>query len=468
VNLTVQDLLSLPSISRVGFDRITPIQNFRDVSTDSRSLRRDDLFVALRGEKFDGHEYLDQVKKEGALAAIVDKHWFKKNERKAKSLEMPLLVVEDTLQAYGGLASLYRRKFNIPVLVIAGSNGKTTAKELIAYVLSSTLEVLKTEANYNNQVGVPRMLFRLRDGHDIAVLEIGTNHPGEIEWLCSVAQPTHALVTNIGREHLEFFKDLKGVTKEECTALEFVHERAGFAFINLDDKFIRPYAKSFADKQLNYGVDPTAQVTVHSMGHAKDGRLELRITAEGKSFRLRTHLLADYAPNLLGSAVAVGLHFKLRRAEIKQMIEHFKPHDKRLELMTLPSGLIILNDTYNANPDSMESAFRTVSGFPHSSKKYAALGDMLELGESASKEHRGLGKLLVESKFQHIYFAGTMMEAAYRSFLRAGGAEKRATWTNDKDAIAEQIKEAAKPGDVVLVKGSRGMKMEDVIEGLQK
>ena len=157
MNLTVQDLLSLPSISRVGFDRITPIQNFRDVSTDSRSLRRDDLFVALRGEKFDGHEYLDQVKKEGALAAIVDKHWFKKNERKAKSLEMPLLVVEDTLQAYGGLASLYRRKFNIPVLVIAGSNGKTTAKELIAYVLSSTLEVLKTEANYNNQVGVPRI-----------------------------------------------------------------------------------------------------------------------------------------------------------------------------------------------------------------------------------------------------------------------------------------------------------------------
>src|SRR5450631_4906297 len=164
---------------------------FRDVSTDSRTLRRGDLYVALRGDKYDGHTFLQTIAKDGALAAIVDRAWYKKNEKIAKKLEFPLLVVADTLQAYGSLASLYRRKFNIPVLIIAGSNGKTTAKELLAHVLATTLEVLKTEANYNNQVGLPRMLFRLRDGHDIAVLEIGTNHPGEIEWLTNVAQPTH-------------------------------------------------------------------------------------------------------------------------------------------------------------------------------------------------------------------------------------------------------------------------------------
>ncbi len=195
----------------------------RDVSTDSRTLKRDDLFIALNGEHFDGHRYLADVAKEGAIAAIVSEAWYAKH--KAQVHPLPMLAVANTLDAFGELAKIYRKKFNIPVLVIAGSNGKTTTKELIAHVLSGSFDVLKTEANFNNQIGVPHTLFQLREGHEAAVLEIGTNHPGEIAWLCDVVQPTHALITNIGREHLEFFKDVKGVAREEKVAFDYLLAR---------------------------------------------------------------------------------------------------------------------------------------------------------------------------------------------------------------------------------------------------
>ncbi|HWF44037.1 MAG TPA: UDP-N-acetylmuramoyl-tripeptide--D-alanyl-D-alanine ligase, partial [Candidatus Kapabacteria bacterium] len=212
MNLTIQDLLSIPYEHEDGVKNLDLARTFRDVSTDSRTLKHDDLFVAIRGQKFDGHQFLERATKEGALAAIVDETWFR--GRHGKRTPLPVIVVKNTIDAFGALANLYRKKFNIPIMVIAGSNGKTTTKEMIAHVLSGTRGVLKTEANYNNQVGLPHMLFQLRDGHEIAVLEIGTNHPGEIEWLCKVADPTHALITNVGREHLEFFKDLRGVAQE--------------------------------------------------------------------------------------------------------------------------------------------------------------------------------------------------------------------------------------------------------------
>ena len=304
MNLTVQDLLSISHVEN-DLKGLDANKTFRDVSTDSRQLKRGDLFVALRGEKFDGHDYLDAVTETGAVAAIVDSQWAKKAKKRPN---LPLIVVENTLDAHGALANVYRKKFKIPILVVAGSNGKTTTKELLAHVLGTTRGVLKTEANYNNQVGLPRMLFALRDGHDMAVLEIGTNHPGEIAWLCKVAEPTHAIVTNVGREHLEFFKDLKGVAAEERAAFDYVAEHGGTAFINMDDKYLASAKKQFGDKAETFGTTPTAEIFARFLGYTKDNRLELRVGAEDKSFKLRTHIIADYAPNMIAAAVAVGLH----------------------------------------------------------------------------------------------------------------------------------------------------------------
>ena len=405
------------------------------------------------------------------MVAIVDEEWYK--TKKGKKLPVPVLVVKNTLDALGELANVYRKKFSIPILVIAGSNGKTTTKELIAHVLSGTRGVLKTEANYNNQIGLPRMLFQLRDGHDVAVLEIGTNHPGEIEWLCKVAEPTLALITNIGREHLEFFKDLKGVATEEKAAFDYVLEHGGFAFINADDRYLKPAAKLFGDRCVTYGTgteEDGRYVYAYRIGYAKDGRLELRVGCEGKSFRLRTHLIADYAPNVIAAAVAVGLHFKMRRAEIKAQLEIFRPHEKRLELVRTHDGITILNDAYNANPDSMESAFRTLVDFPVTGRKFVVLGDMYELGDTSQKEHRALGKKIAEFEFDRVFFTGKDMQLAWKSYIGAAGKTNGETETYfaNKEKLAEMLGSMLQPGDVVLIKGSRGMKMEEVIDLLQR
>lgn len=466
MNLSIQDMLALSHLTEPGISDLGSTKTFRDVSTDSRTIRRGDLFVALRGEKFDGHAFLAQIAQEGALAAVVDEQYFKSLQKKKAPL--PVFVVKNTLDTLGDLANAYRRKFDIPIIVIAGSNGKTTTKDVVAHVLSATRDVLKTEANYNNQVGLPKMLFQLRDGHDAAVLEIGTNHPGEIAWLVKVAEPTHALITNIGREHLEFFKDLKGVAQEEKTAFDWVFEHGGHAFINIDDKYLKPAAKQFAERATTFGLDPQAFVSAYKLGYAKDGRLEMRVAAEGKSFRLRTHVIADYAPNLIAGAVAVGLHFDMRRAEIKAALESYRPHSKRLELVRLPGELTVLNDAYNANPDSMESSFRTLTEFPTEGRKFVVLGDMFELGDTSMKEHRALGKKIAEFAFEKIYFTGPHMESAWKSFKQAVKEESRSEYYKDKEQLAESLRALLQPGDTILVKGSRGMKMEEVIDLIQR
>ncbi len=463
--------MTLAHSHEIGVEQLGRLRTFRDISTDSRTLKRDDLFVALSGPNFDGHQYLSQVAKEGAAAAVVSERWFAMQKSKAHPL--PIFVVKSPIHTLGELARVYRKKFNIPVIAIAGSNGKTTTKELIAHVLSGTMGVLKTEANFNNQVGVPHMLFQLRDGHEVAVLEIGTNHPGEIAWLCEIAEPTHVLITNIGREHLEFFKDLKGVAKEEKAAFDYALEHHGFAFVNTDDPFLEPAANKFGDRAVTYGqgrADRNRFVHAYKVGYSKDGRMELRVACEDKSFRIRTHLIADYTPNLIASAVAVGLHFKMRRAEIKSQLEIFRPHSKRLEIVHI-DGFTVLNDAYNANPDSMESALRTLKEFPAEGRKFAVLGDMLELGTTSSREHRAIGLIAAKFRLARVFFTGKDMKLASKAYSLASGKSNGAakpSYFSKKSDLVTSLREVLRPGDAVLIKGSRGMKMEEVIDLLQK
>ncbi len=468
MNLTVQELLGVEHTHEQGMGELGLAHTVRDVSTDSRTLKRDDLFVALKGERFDGHQYLARVAKEGAVAAMVSAEWFEAH--KLRHPPLPLLIVNDPLRSLGELAKIYRRKFNIPVLVIAGSNGKTTTKELIAQVLSGSLDVLKTEANYNNQIGVPHTLFQLRGGHEAAVIEIGTNHPGEIAWLCKIAQPTHALITNIGREHLEFFKDLKGVAKEEKVAFEYVLGHGGFAFINLDDPFLASALDTFGARAMTYGSAREKDgLSIHAekVSYGKDGRIELRISHGGKPFRIRTHLIADYAPNMIAAAVAVGMHFHMRRSEIKTQIESFRPHSNRLEIVHL-DGITVLSDTYNANPDSMESALRTLKEFPVEGRRFAVLGDMFELGSASEREHRALGMKVAEFQLHHVYFTGTNALQSYKAASKGSNGKSKHSYFSEREELAAALRDALRPGDALLIKGSRGMKMEELIDMLQR
>ncbi|MBP6672795.1 MAG: UDP-N-acetylmuramoyl-tripeptide--D-alanyl-D-alanine ligase, partial [Bacteroidetes bacterium] len=250
--ITVKDLKGLTGADVVNAD-VLKRRAIAGVSTDSRAVKKDDLFFALKGEKFDAHDFIDAVVKAEAAAIVVHKEWADRNNAYLRSFPCIFVIVDDSTKAFGELARIYRRKFDIPVIAIAGSNGKTTTKEMVSAVLRSKYNVLSTEGNLNNHIGVPQTLFRLTKKHDAAVVEIGTNHFGELKYLCEIAEPTHGLITNIGKEHLEFFKDEEGVAKEERALFHYLNEQKGFAFVNCDDPFLAADA-GLLKRSVGYGI----------------------------------------------------------------------------------------------------------------------------------------------------------------------------------------------------------------------
>ena len=457
MNLSIGDLLQ---ISHKQTHKLPTAHKFTNVSSDSRNIKKGDLFVALRGEKFDGHEFIKVALQKGAAAAIVDTKWFSKNTK----TKLPCIVVRNTLDAFGELALVYRRKFSIPILVVGGANGKTTTKDLLAHILGSSFNVLKTESNFNNQVGLPQMLFRLKKSHQLAILEIGTNHPGEIAWLTNVAEPTHALVTNIGREHLEFFKNLDGVAREELSALAITEELGGFGFINWDDPYTRAFQEVFEEWSITYGTSKGADILAGSRGFDTKGRHLIRVKAGRKEFSVKMQIIADYAPNMVAAAVSVAMHFNMKMLAIVKALESYRPHSKRMEVVQSKRGVTIINDAYNANPESFRSGLATLARMRTRGKKYVAAGDMFELGTTSTREHRELGKAMSSYKLSQYFLTGNAMKHAYKALQQ----QKRAAFHGSKEAIIEALKQQLKPGDIILVKGSRGMRMENIVEQLIK
>lgn len=465
MNLTIQDILRIARKKELGISKLSPKLKVHDVSTDSRSVKKGDLFFALRGENFNGHDFIKTAQTRGAIAAIVDEKWWNSADRKKQALKLPLLVVKNTLDSYGELSNLYRKKFSIPVLLIAGSNGKTTMKEVISHVLGSSLYVVMTEANFNNQVGLPKMLYRMRREHEIAVLEIGTNHPGEIAWLTRVAEPTHGLITNLGREHLEFFKDVKGVAKEELALFDYLARKKGFVFINNDDAFLVKEKKRFNGRNITFGNKTKADVIASALGFTSDAQLKVRIHIGAKQFHCKSYLIADYAPSLIAGVTAVASYFGMTPVKIAKALSGYKPHSKRMEIVKLRGGATAINDSYNANPESFLAALETLKKIPVRGKRYVIAGDMFELGNTSEREHKLLGKVMAKYRFDGYFFTGKAMKDAFGELIKRN-TKLHATYESNKNAIAESIRTLLKQGDVFLIKGSRGMKMETIIEQL--
>ena len=452
----------LQHISHIDFRNVEKLKGEKiiGVSTDSRTVREGEIFFAIRGENFDGHKFLAEAFAQGCSIAVVESA---ANIEAVKT--MPLLVVHNTIHALGELARLYRLKFDIPVLAIAGSNGKTTTKEMVAKVLSTKYNVLNTEGNLNNQIGVPHTLFRLEKKHHLAVIEIGTNHPGEIAFLSKIVEPTHGLVTNIGREHLQFFKTLTGVAKEE-TALfrNLVSRKGSVAFINLDDKHVVSKAKVLKTK-VTFGFG-TRSASVRGKILSEDHRGCVQFSFGAKSAKTETKVQLTVpgrhnASNALAAA-AVGLTFKVPAAKIKTALETFKPVGKRMEVLAIGS-VTVFNDTYNANSDSMLEALRVLDATHVYGKKIAVLADMKELGESSFQEHVRVGKA---ASGMHLDYLLTFGDQA--RYIHEAAEVTFKVHYEQKNMLAEYLAELVGPGDAVLVKGSRGMKMEDIVTFLQE
>ncbi|MGC8748522.1 MAG: UDP-N-acetylmuramoyl-tripeptide--D-alanyl-D-alanine ligase [Candidatus Kapaibacteriota bacterium] len=434
---------------------IPEVLDTNGISTDTRTLKRREIFVALKGENYDGHNFIEEAHRKGALFSIVNKQWAIENPNSA----FPLIVVEDTLFALGQLGNLFRSKFNIPFVAIAGSNGKTTTKDFVAHILSKRFKVLKTEGNLNNQIGVPLTLFKLNSDHEVAVVEIGTNQFGEIARLCEILEPTHGVITNIGKEHLEAFIDLDGVEMEETTLYGYLLKHEGLAFINTDDPRLKKYTQ-ILEKQFTYGQDKNNNLRFSIELNEK---LIPNVTFEYEDKKFSVRLKNPGYSIAFASipAVAVGLSFGLSVEEILEglrtfVLPEFKDYGRML-VKTI-GNLTIINDTYNANPTSMELALETVKRIASDGKKFAVLGDMLELGEVSEQEHKNIIHL-ASKVCNDVFIYGNEMKRAFEQKPRFENVH----YFDDKFDITNKLLEKINGNDVILFKASRGMKCEEVL-----
>ncbi|MCE2503729.1 MAG: UDP-N-acetylmuramoyl-tripeptide--D-alanyl-D-alanine ligase [Chlorobi bacterium] len=452
-------------------------RGIKGISTDTRSLKKGEAFLAIKGENFDGHNFLTEAVRKGASVGVVEHDWYLVNAR--KKLKMPLIVVRDTLDAYGRIALAHRRSFKIPIIAVAGSSGKTSTKEMISSVLEQKFNVLKTEKNFNNRIGVPATILKLTKRHDVAVVEIGTNMPGEIGALCRAIEPTHGVITNIGHEHLELLQSIDGVAEEEGTLFKWLTAHGGTGFVNLDDDIVKALGQGLANPvtysrtkrgdyqvkvgRLNEGGAPGIQVLSHKRKSIKQVKAQLNTPGKHTAYNAAV-------------AVAVGATLGVPATKIRKGLEEYRPDVDisqgyaRLAMIRLEDGGRILNDTYNANPDSMRVALETLAGIKISKKgsRIAVLADMAELGTYASEEHRKVGELIAEmEKIDVAIFFGRQMRYAYEAIALADQpARVTSFFFRKKDKLIHVLNNLRTSKDIVLVKGSRSMKMEEVVEGV--
>lgn len=462
---TLTDVANAISGSRLAGDGATPVAGF---STDSRSIQSGEVFIALRGENFDGHEYVDDVLAKGAAGAIVANDWLLERDETVRGA---LIAVRDPLGAYGELARAHRRTFTCPVIAVAGSNGKTTTKELIGAVLSNAFIVHKTTGNLNNLIGVPATLLKMTPEHTAGVIEIGTNTPGEIEQLCTILEPTHGIITNIGREHLELLGSIEGVAEEEGALFRYLDANGGTAFVNVDDaQLVRVSAG--VKKKVTYSVRSEADLRGNIERLSESGAPVVALDdANGQATMIELKLPGVHSATNAVAAAAVALAFGVSREQVKATLESFEPLTystgyARLAPVRAKNGALILNDTYNANPDSMTVAFDTLRAMPlpPGGRKIVILGEMRELGASSAEEHASLGREIAASGgIDAAYLFGSEMAHADTALQQERFASFHFT---EKAPLIERLRGEITPNDIVLVKGSRGTKMEEVVAAL--
>ena len=411
------------------------------VQTDTRKLKAGDIFFALKGGNFNGNHFAKQAIESGASYAVIDEKEFE--------IEGKTILVADVLDTLQQLAKHHRQQFNIPFLAITGSNGKTTTKELIHAVLSSTFRTSTTEGNLNNHIGIPLTILRIKPDAEIAVIEMGANHPGEIASYCTYALPTHGLITNCGKAHLEGFGSIEGVKKAKGELFDHLRSLThGFAFVMWDYDYLREMSKGISGI-IKFGTVEDA----HVIGKAvrSEPFLEVEITQGMENGNVKTKLVGDYnLPNVL-AAVTVGKNFKVSEEKIREAIAGYEPSNSRSQLKQVGSNKIIL-DAYNANPSSMRLAIENFAKL-NASRKYLILGAMAELGAESIQEHSSLVDLISKYNWAGVVLVGGDFLKVKHPFISFQNSAQAAEWWSN-----ENIQDA-----YLLIKGSRSSQMEKVI-----
>jgi UDP-N-acetylmuramoyl-tripeptide--D-alanyl-D-alanine ligase len=413
----------------------------RIISTDTRNIEPGSIFFALSGENFDGNKFAEEAIQKGASYAVISNDSYQKDSR--------YILVDDTLKALQDLAKNHRNTLSIPVIGITGSNGKTTTKELIKSVLEQKYTTFATYGNLNNHIGVPLSLLSIHEKHEIAIIEMGANHQKEIEFLANICLPTCGLITNIGKAHLEGFGGIEGVEKGKTELFENLHSRKKQVFINVNDARLMPYVDKL--QAITYG---TANCEYCGKITSTSPFLSVSVNFNDQRLDLQSHLIGTYNFNNILAAITLGDYFDLTHEQIKKGIANYVPSNNRSQLIKQGSNSIIL-DAYNANPSSMTEAIENLVK-TEASKKFFVLGDMLELGKESKKEHEKIVELLINHQLKGILVGRlfeTVKQNEYLTFSNNEAAKKFLLTNKKQDTL-------------ILIKGSRGIKLESIQEVL--
>jgi UDP-N-acetylmuramoyl-tripeptide--D-alanyl-D-alanine ligase len=435
----------------------SPDANISRISTDSRTLQAGDLFVPLRGENFDGHNFIKQAAERGAAGAMVEEKWNGSVPR-----DFALIRVADTLAGYQTLAANYRASLPLKVIAITGSNGKTSTKDFVAATLANKFRVTKTEGNFNNHVGLPQTMLAANPDDEIAVWEIGMNHPGEIAALAKLVAPDAAIITNIGNAHIEFMGSREAIAEEKGALAEAVAP-TGTLILNADDAFSEEIAKRTCARVILAGIENgsvrATEITQHSTGS------EFTILEGAHRCRAQLPVPGIHMVQNAMLAVAAGRAFGLSLEECAIGLASTPLTKARLQIKEI-DGIQFIDDSYNANPDSMKAALRTLVELDTDGRRIAVLGEMGELGAESESGHREVGEAAAALRIDELIAVGAAGAGIARAARKAG--LKTSVAVNSANEAAELLEKSAVPGDLILVKGSRTARMERVLEEFAK
>lgn len=449
-------------------------RGIRRLCTDSRVAKVGDLYVALSGEQFDGHQFVSQALRAGVSGALIQAdQWpelepavvsFQRDQSQPRDASFVIVGVPDPLRAFQDLASYHRGRFDIPLVAVTGSNGKTTNKEMTAHVLGQRWNILKTEGNFNNRIGVPKTLLRLSSAHQVAVIEMGVDQQKQTTRLCEIACPTIGVITNIGPDHLEFFGSLEGSAQAKAELVDWMPSYGAIA-LNADDPYYEELASRASCRVASFGLTAKAHIRAESISPEGTRGVSFRLILPDRSrdplVRLRTHGTHNISNAL--AAAAVGYLLGLSGAMIAKGLGAFRPAAMRSEVIRR-GGVHIINDCYNANPASMKAAVDVLAELGQEKRTIAILGDMLELGPGTDAFHREIGTYLAKAGITMLLSVGTLGQRIAEGAL-AGDMDPSCVFSvADATEAQKKFKQVVQPGDVVLIKASRGMRLEQILE----
>jgi len=452
MRITLENIFDLSTARIFSPDKYVPA---KAVTIDSRQVCKGSIFIAIKGKRFDGHNFVNVAVKNGANAILISRRKLKEFDK----INIPIITVNNTVKAYGELASIWRKKLNAKVISISGSNGKTTTKEMIATLLEEKFKVCKTLSNNNNQIGVPLTIFSADSKCEILVLEHGTNHFGEIAYTAEIAKPDIALLTNIGDSHIEYLNDRNGVLKEKLSLLNETKTNNGTAFLNIDDTLLRLVKKQFPNK-ITFGFKYNPDIKAKILGFTNSGNPEVLITGLRRNIKTVLPVPGKSGSANYLAAVSVAIKMGLTKKQILDGTAKIKPIKGRLNIINY-GYLTLIDDTYNSNPQSIREAFEVLKRNKQHKSKIAVLGDMFELGSKGVEHHKELGIVVKKSRVNAVFTIGKLMKNLNDELRDSKIYHEH---FNTRKSLKNFLNKIYLNNSVVLVKGSRGMKMEEFAE----